>query len=299
MSADLKRVLAELERKNAASEPTQPEAVTSPPNQTETQIDAPVLKAATMETAVDQVASYAATGEPQKVEDSAKKDNSDASGKAMDASLPVQPVQIPAQHSVPPRTHAQPASKNFRPLLLLGGGAAGLVLLVLIAIFILGNLLKPEAAAPVANTPEEAAQAAANTVPLVIATDTEAPTQTLAPTATSMPTETPIPTNTLPPLYVRINNISVNASYQYVVEYETFGYAETLPGMHVHFFFDTVPPAQAGVPGSGPWILYGGPRPFTEYKVSDRPGSATQMCALVANANHSIIPESGNCYALP
>jgi hypothetical protein len=84
-----------------------------------------------------------------------------------------------------------------------------------------------------------------------------------------------------------------------VVEYETFGYTETLPGMHVHFFFITVPPDQAGRPGSGPWILYGGPRPFTGYGMSDRPAAANQMCALVAYADHSIILESGNCYDLP
>jgi hypothetical protein len=84
-----------------------------------------------------------------------------------------------------------------------------------------------------------------------------------------------------------------------VVEYETFGYTEALPGMHVHFFFNIVSPENAGVPGSGPWILYGGPRPFTRYKVSDRPASATQMCALAANSNHSVVANSGNCVDLP
>jgi hypothetical protein len=69
--------------------------------------------------------------------------------------------------------------------------------------------------------------------------------------------------------------------------------------MHVHFFFNTVAPENAGVPGSGPWILYGGPRPFTKYRVSDRPAQATQMCILVANPNHSVQPDSGNCMDLP
>jgi hypothetical protein len=84
-----------------------------------------------------------------------------------------------------------------------------------------------------------------------------------------------------------------------VVVYETFGYTEALPGMHIHFFFDTVPPDQAGTPGSGPWILYGGPRPFTGYRVNQRPTGARQMCALVANPDHSVIAESGNCVDLP
>jgi hypothetical protein len=85
-----------------------------------------------------------------------------------------------------------------------------------------------------------------------------------------------------------------------VVEYETFEYTETLPGMHVHFFFDTVHPPDAGQPGRGPWKIYGGPRPFTGYRTSDRPKNAALMCVLVANPNHSVLlPMSGNCFPLP
>ena len=79
----------------------------------------------------------------------------------------------------------------------------------------------------------------------------------------------------------------------------TGNYTPALPGTHVHFFFNTVAPEQAGVPGSGPWILYGGGSPFTQYTTGDRPGNATQMCVLVANANHSIQLNSGNCFNLP
>jgi hypothetical protein len=86
---------------------------------------------------------------------------------------------------------------------------------------------------------------------------------------------------------------------RYVVDYEVFGYRQELPGRHVHFFFDTVPQREAGVPGGGPWILYGGPSPFTGYAVADRPASATQMCILVANPDHSVIRGTGNCVDLP
>jgi hypothetical protein len=96
----------------------------------------------------------------------------------------------------------------------------------------------------------------------------------------------------------RINDISVQGD-RYRVDFETFGFAPQLPGQHVHFFFNTVPPEQAGVPGQGPWILYGGTSPFTEYGVNDRPGSATQMCVLVANPDHSVQANSGNCFDLP
>ena len=95
-----------------------------------------------------------------------------------------------------------------------------------------------------------------------------------------------------------INNIIIEGIY-YIVEYETFEFTEKLPGVHIHFFFNTVTPENAGVPGSGPWILYGGPRPFRGYKTTDRPYNAIEMCALVADANHSVQLNSGNCYKLP
>ncbi len=86
---------------------------------------------------------------------------------------------------------------------------------------------------------------------------------------------------------------------QYVVTFQTLGFTPQLPGQHVHFFFDTVSPLEAGLPGSGPWIVYGGPSPFTGYGVADRPVGATQMCVLVANPDHSVIQGTGNCTALP
>jgi len=148
-------------------------------------------------------------------------------------------------------------------------------------------------------------------VALVVAA-TEAPTETVAavestatPEETSTPSVTPTitntPTATVPPgiPFARINSITINDQDRFVVEYETFEFTEVLPGMHLHFFFNTVSQENAGSPGSGPWILYGGPRPFTGYRVSDRPSAATQMCILVANSNHSVQPDSGNCVDLP
>jgi hypothetical protein len=97
---------------------------------------------------------------------------------------------------------------------------------------------------------------------------------------------------------VMITSIELDEA-QYKVNYTTTGYTPALPGRHVHFFFDTVPPEQAGIPGSGPWFMYGGPNPFTEYNIKDRPKGATRMCALVANADHSVIQGTGNCVMLP
>jgi hypothetical protein len=102
----------------------------------------------------------------------------------------------------------------------------------------------------------------------------------------------------------RINSIAVQDG-RYVTEFETFGFEPLLPGQHVHFFFNSVSPEEAGVPGSGPWQIYpAGPgepntSPFTLYTVDQRPESATQMCILVANEDHSVNQGTGNCVNLP
>jgi hypothetical protein len=135
-------------------------------------------------------------------------------------------------------------------------------------------------------------------------TATERPaTPTYPPVATSTPTLMPTDTP-LPGPYARINRITVQGD-GYVVEYETIGFTETFEQWHTHFFFNTVYPDQAGLPGAGPWKVYYGPSPFTEYKVSDRPAGATQMCVRVANADHSLYYtpsgslDTGNCANLP
>jgi serine/threonine-protein kinase len=117
------------------------------------------------------------------------------------------------------------------------------------------------------------------------------PTQPATPTATASP-----PANDY---MAQITHIDI-VDGRYAVSFTTLGYVAMLPGQHVHFFFDTVPPEQAGSPASGPWIVHAAePNPFTGYRVADRPSAATQMCILVANPDHSVIANSGNCWALP
>ena len=178
------------------------------------------------------------------------------------------------------------------PALLFGGGGIVLLLILFAGWSLFRNNLAGSPVSTATQTSAPTVAASATDVVAMIA-DTDIPTLTPSPTIE------PTATNTLPPLYVRINNITLNDADNYVVEYETFGYTEVLPGQHIHFFFDTVPVEQAGSPGSGNWYLYGGPRPFDKYRLSDRPEGATQMCALVANPNHTIIPDTGNCFDLP
>ena len=121
------------------------------------------------------------------------------------------------------------------------------------------------------------------------------PTPTAAPTATPAPTPTPTPAGR----QARILGITVSGG-KYVVDYKVFHYAQELPGRHVHFFFDTIPPTQAGVPAPGTnWYVYAGPIPFQGYKLSDRPAGATKMCVLFANPDHSVVQGTGNCVDLP
>lgn len=150
------------------------------------------------------------------------------------------------------------------------------------------------------NAPAPTASAA-ETQPVVVptATRTVPPnTPTPAPTATSQATAAPTATRTLAPNTARITAVT-DVYGQYQVKFEVTGFTPSLTGQHLHFFFDTVPVSQAGVPGAGPWFVYGGASPFTGYSVSEKPAAAHQVCVLVAKADHSVIPNTGNCFQLP
>jgi serine/threonine protein kinase len=211
------------------------------------------------------------------------------------STAPSMQVSAPAIPKAPAAAAVEPAGapRGLR-WWIAGAGIVGLlVCCVAVGAYALPRLLAAPASPPTATAPVAPTGTSVVSPP----TESAAIVGTLSPSAT--PTQAATPTATYPPLYARIDSITINASSQYVVVYETFGYTEALPGMHIHFFFDTVPPDQAGAPGSGPWILYGGPRPFTSYKVNQRPAGARQMCALVANPDHSVIADSGNCVDLP
>jgi serine/threonine protein kinase len=215
----------------------------------------------------------------------------------------------PTLRSTPPPGIAD--KRSTLPTIWIGGGFLGLVVLVVLFFAFRGmDVRSGDPGLPLAVDLPSTTGAA----PLAAAafTETPAPSPTLSPaptftptiTPTSPPTSTPTPTlsptPTIPPgvPYAYINGIRLR-DQNYVVEYETFEYTEALPGMHVHFFFNTVLPEEAGSPGKGPWYLYGGPRPFDDVTVSERPQFATQMCILVANQDHSIQFDTGNCYTLP
>lgn len=223
---------------------------------------------------------------------------------------PTAPAAAPIVYgapAVPPSSASRPAisqpqisaAKKKNSLWALAGigvlGACGVGALLLV----LGVNYLRNNAAPLPTATEAASTATVTIESTVIATVPVEPT--LTPTLDVPPTLPVPPLAAVPPgvRFARINAIDLNPQNQYVVEYETFEYSEVLPGMHVHFFFDTVRQEDAGSPGRGPWKVYGGPRPFTGYSASQRPSDAALMCILVANPNHSAMPQSGNCFPLP
>lgn len=123
------------------------------------------------------------------------------------------------------------------------------------------------------------------------------PTRTPTPTATATPTPSPTPTPTVPPLVAAITGITVAGSF-YEVQFTTTGFVPSLSSQHLHFFWDTVPPDQAGSPGSGPWIVHDSSQLFRT-AVAMKPPAAEKLCVLVANPDHTVIPGTGNCHALP
>ena len=244
---------------------------------------------------------YNSVGEFAKAFADSLKEKSAVAQSAVTQEVKKEPA--PKRESAPKaQTAVSTGSGNKLPIPQIIGGIVLIVIVIgLVVIGMGGNT--PAVATDPTNTPET--QVTDTTEEEAEPTHTEEvapdePTFTPEPPTATF-TYTPEPTATYTPFpepWVQITNISLNGS-TYVVEYETYGFTETLPGEHIHFFFNTVPPEQAGSPGSGPWFLYGGPNPFQGYGTSDKPADATQLCALFANPDHSVIQSTGNCYDLP
>jgi hypothetical protein len=110
-----------------------------------------------------------------------------------------------------------------------------------------------------------------------------------------------------------ITNLQV-AGDAYVADYVTAGFDPLIfeagkqgkpEDHHVHFFFDTTLPQNAGTNGHPPGVWWIWDRPsghgqlrFDQAKVADR-GAARRLCILVADSQHAVEPDSGNCVDLP
>ena len=113
-----------------------------------------------------------------------------------------------------------------------------------------------------------------------------------------------------------ITGIRLDAD-RYVVDYATVGFEPLVAGEdagatehdhHVHFFFDSTAPGDAGSNGRPPgsWELWGrqrghGELVFDEFTVEDA-GDAEQLCVAVATSGHEVLDDAdrtGNCVDLP
>jgi|GEM_PF-1036454 len=101
------------------------------------------------------------------------------------------------------------------------------------------------------------------------------------------------------PASVTIVDVTLDEEGRYVAAYETEGLPEAMTDRHLHFFFDNVPPEEAGAPASGPWLRYYGPSPFTGYTAQDRPANAGLLCAQVNNPDHTPVAGTAHCAPLP
>jgi len=249
-------------------------------------------------TAMEEIPSGAAT-EGTMVESSPISTSAPASaaktdvGGTMIESPPASPATTTPKVAEP---GGKPVKKSGLSMPIMVGGGIGLIILVIAVIFMAGRM-GGSGASPATEEP---------VVPIV---DTVVPTSTVTPEPTAtVPPPTEIPTDTaIPPTptpetpYVVLTDIRLENN-TYVVDFEMHNVPPDQPQMHVHMFFNTVPPDQAGSPGSGPWKLIGGPygdSPFTLYGPANKPADATQMCGLIANPNHTVQPNSGNCLDLP
>ena len=221
-----------------------------------------------------------------------------------------------------PGTGPQPVPASNRRLLVTGGVALGLAVvafLIVSSIFLafLAGRGRNQAARSLS-----ASQTAAQAVALQATT--AVPTATLTPAATAagqelsaqpnpvlptdtpppMPTHTPAAVSSAPavptgsPYFALIVKISADQAGTYFVEYETVGFIENMNSRHIHFYFSNGQPGGSG-PAQDAVVMYGGPRPFSGLTIYDRPADAVQLCAAVANRDHTQLPDSGNCVDLP
>ncbi|MDA0242615.1 MAG: protein kinase [Chloroflexi bacterium] len=92
---------------------------------------------------------------------------------------------------------------------------------------------------------------------------------------------------------------------RYEIAFTTTGFTPQPPSVadshHVHFYFNSLGEDEAGLPGGGPWSLYAGGSPYVDPNNTPlaRPEGATQLCVVVANANHTLVRNTSQCFDLP
>lgn len=89
---------------------------------------------------------------------------------------------------------------------------------------------------------------------------------------------------------VMINGITQDGD-DFLVDFTTIDFTNSLVGLHTHFYFDT---EQNDVTNK----MHFGGSPYG-LPISSIDSGATQLCTIVGNSDHSINPGTGNCFTLP
>ena len=140
----------------------------------------------------------------------------------------------------------------------------------------------------------------------------ETPDPSTAPPPTTAPPTTPTTVTTTSScrsesgLCAAITGIALEGD-RFVADYTTTGFLPLMPGEdpgatdsdhHVHFFFDTTSPGNAGANGNPPgsWEMWGlqrggGRFVFDAFTVGDAAG-ASQLCIAVATSGHDVLADA-------
>ncbi|MFN0028955.1 MAG: Hsp70 family protein [Acidimicrobiales bacterium] len=136
---------------------------------------------------------------------------------------------------------------------------------------------------------------------------------TTSPPAVVDPASLPLPEDCQdrPSPFVCALAVHFDEDGQLVVPFRTQGYVADISARHIHFFFPNHPeiaedPNNAGTGGTkhdNNWILWDDPNPFggpTAYGIEAvQAAQATEICVLVADPQHRVLPNTGNCLPLP
>jgi molecular chaperone DnaK len=198
------------------------------------------------------------------------------------------PETAPLEPPAPPQTGPN------RGLVITIATAAFLLIGGIVAFALTGGDDDP--AADAAPTPSEVRTTAGDvtTVPPVIEPITTDPITSDDPTTTPAPATTAAPAP-YPPGTRRteLTGISV-VDGVYEVTYDTVNFEPLIADYHVHFHWNTFAPESVGTASDpiGEWIVWDlddqGRKVFDQFRPDAIPAGATQICAVVADANHAV-----------
>jgi len=223
------------------------------------------------------------------------------------------PDQISGDSEAPEPSSVKTSALN--PVLV-GGGIALLVVAVL-AVFLVVTRGSEDPALADGSAVIVDTSTTTTTTSIAAATTVSSTTTTTPPSTTAASVVPVVPTcDAVSGLCAVATGIQIVGG-SYVTDYETIGFTPRIQGVdadfvagdrHVHFFWNDVLPANAGVngDGTGTWMLWGlsdgGGQPvFDGFSVSDRPAGVRQMCVVVADGGHNVLDGglTGNCLDLP